>query len=142
MEVPTDIQAKRFAILAHKGQLYGDNRLYTTHLARVAGFFEGSITLRAIAWLHDVVEDTDISLITIDALFGGIIARAVDAISRREETYSTYLTRVQVNDFAKQVKLIDLADNLSNCYNSRGRVKEEHKIKQKRYVKAIRRLLR
>ncbi len=142
MKIPIDIEAKTFAILSHGSQLYGDGTPYRTHLKRVAKFFSGSHTLGAIAWLHDVVEDTNISLITIDALFGSVITRAVDAISRREETYSEYLTRVEANSYAKQVKLIDLADNLSNCYNSRGRVKEEHKIKQKRYVKAIRRLLR
>ncbi len=137
-----DDVAEDFARQAHEGQLYGDGSPYIEHLARVAGFFEGYITLAAIAWLHDVVEDTDTSLETIRRQFGLVVANAVDAISRREETYSVYLDRVEDNSQAKQVKLIDLADNLSNCYNARSRVIVEHKIKQKRYVKAIKRLLR
>lgn len=134
--------AEEFARKAHEGQLYGDGSPYIEHLARVAGFFEGSITLQSIAWLHDVVEDADISLETIQTEFRYSIAKAVDAISRKNETYSVYLSRIEDNSFAKKVKMIDLADNLSNCFNARGRVKEEHKIKQKRYVKAIKRLLR
>lgn len=134
--------AEDFASLRHAGQVYGDGSPYIEHLARVAGFFDGYTTLGAIAWLHDVVEDTDTSLETVRRMFGLTVTNAVDAISRREETYSAYLDRVEDNSQAKQVKLVDLADNLSNCFNAKGKVKEEHIVKQRRYVKAIKRLLR
>lgn len=138
----TDKQAEDFARLRHEGDVYGDGSPYVEHLARVAGFFEGYTTLAAIAWLHDIVEDTDTNLDEILEQFGLPIAWAVDAITRRDETYSVYLDRIEDNRMAKMVKLVDLAENLSNCFNARGRVKEEHKLKQKRYVKAIKRLLR
>lgn len=137
-----DVIAREFARRVHLGQMYGNGDPYITHLERVANYFTGSVTLRAIAWLHDTVEDTHTSLGTIYTMFGYTIGSAVDAITRREETYSEYLTRIESNSFALQIKLIDLTDNLSNCYNSRGKVGQDYIVRQKRYVKAIRRLLR
>lgn len=134
--------AEEFARRAHEGQVYGDDSPYIEHLARVAGFFESNLILQTVAWLHDIVEDTDVSLETIENDFGYTIRKAVDAITRRDETYSVYLSRIEDNYLALHVKMIDLADNLSNCFNVNGRVKEEYRIRQKRYVKAIKRLLR
>ena len=136
------LKAKELATVAHEGQLYGDNLPYIGHVARVASFFGNQVSLSCVAWLHDVVEDTPITILRVDWGFGGYISDGVAAITRREETYNEYLTRVENNPLAKRVKIIDLADNLSNCFNSKGRVKEEHKVKQKRYVKALRRLLK
>lgn len=51
---------------------------------------------RIVAILHDVVEDTDITLDDISYRFGEVIADAVDAIThRKNEPREEYYTRVK-----------------------------------------------
>lgn len=84
------------------------------HILRVskAGATEDE---RIVGALHDVVEDTDI---TLDALhqmgFAAHIVQAIDAITRRAtETYAEYIDRLALNPLARLVKLNDLADNMN-----------------------------
>lgn len=64
------------------------------------------------ALLHDVVEDSDVTLSTIENLFGSEVSTVVDALTRRDtETYAKYLERLSENKIAKSVKLFDLADH-------------------------------
>ena len=74
-----------------------------------------SLELKTIAILHDTIEDTEV---TADYLLEkGIPKHIVDAVqllSKPEnEDYETYLKRVKENPLAKQVKLADLAHNIS-----------------------------
>src|SRR5690606_1583136 len=66
-----------------------------------------------VAWLHDVVED---SAITLDDLrrwgVSRDVAAAVDAITRRSaEDPDVYYARVAASPRALQVKIADIADN-------------------------------
>ena len=68
-----------------------------------------------IAVLHDVVEDSDI---TLDDLrmegFSDAIVAGVDCLTRRSrEDYADYIERVKQNPLAVQVKLGDLEDNMN-----------------------------
>lgn len=66
----------------------------------------------AIAWLHDVVEDTDVQLADLRTQFPPQVVDAVDAISHRpDELRADYYTRVVSNPLARQVKLADIDDN-------------------------------
>ena len=69
-----------------------------------------------VALLHDVVEDTDITLEDLRNKynFDEEIVNAVDAISRRdnEKFYFDFIERVGKNDIAKLVKIYDLEDNM------------------------------
>jgi (p)ppGpp synthase/HD superfamily hydrolase len=71
--------------------------------------------IELVALLHDLVEDTDVSVETIAGHFGWQVADAVDAISRREgELYlQEYIPRVKKNPHAHIVKVHDLNENLS-----------------------------
>ena len=64
--------------------------------------------LEVVALLHDVVEDTDVTLDDVRCEFGDTVANAVDALTRREgESYHReYLPRVRSNPFAWIVKAI------------------------------------
>lgn len=69
---------------------------------------------RMAAVLHDVVEDT---AITLDDLrtrgFPRAVVAAVDALSRRpDEPYLDFVRRAARNAVARPVKLADLRDNL------------------------------
>jgi len=108
-------RAYEHALVAHIEQKYGDEP-YVHHPARVANrmeqYDESGI---AVAYLHDVVEDTSF---TLDDLrrdgFNDEILEAVDAITRRKgEKYFDYIRRLSSNPIAKRVKIADLQENLS-----------------------------
>ena len=88
--------AKRIAIEAHADQVDKAGAPYWHHPAFVGDHVEASEE-KAVAWLHDVVEDTDW---TLEALLAeGIrpdVVEGVEAITKREgEAYETYLDRVK-----------------------------------------------
>ena len=104
--------ARDFAREKHEGQMYGD-KPYMTHVEDVASGFEDS-HLREIAYLHDVVEDSDVTIQEIRERFGEKVSVAVDALTRRKEPYFDYIRRVKENPEATQIKLADLHANLKN----------------------------
>lgn len=68
---------------------------------------------KAVAYLHDVVEDTNISLEDLRKIFSSNIVEAIDAITKREnETYEDYLKRVSMNKIARKVKISDMLHNM------------------------------
>lgn len=121
-----DVQqrAQELAISAHIGQVDKSGQPYIGHPARVSA---GAAALAAarhpqdanlivdaavVGWLHDVVEDTPVTLEHIAAEFGQVIAAAVDALTRRTgEASSAYYGRVAADPLARLVKEADLKDN-------------------------------
>ena len=141
MSLSTDVAAARaLATRAHAGQRDKAGLPYITHPERVAGRLEAPEE-QVVGWLHDTVEDTDVTLSDIEARFGPETAAAVDAISRREgEAWEDYLQRVRANPTARRVKLSDLIDN-SNL----GRIPKitmRDVLRQRKYNLALETLLR
>lgn len=105
--------AQQITTRAHAGQTDRAGIAYITHPARVAARVAGDPDAEAVAWLHDVVEDTGQSVADLHA--AGIPERvvgAVDAISKRpDEDRDSYYARVAANPLALKVKYADLADN-------------------------------
>ena len=112
MAYSTDVAlAEEIAREAHFGAVDKAGKPYIEHPERVAGRLDDP-RLKVIAWLHDVVEDSYISLELIWDRFGEDTANAVDALTHRKgEMWADYLTRVKGNEFAKAVKISDLIDN-------------------------------
>jgi (p)ppGpp synthase/HD superfamily hydrolase len=108
--------ARTLAMEAHQGQVDKVGQPYIGHPARIAmavraeGYAD---EVEAVAWLHDVVEDTDVSLDLLRSLgFSGAVVEAVDAISKRKgEKFEAYYERVKANPMALVVKWHDVADN-------------------------------
>ena len=107
-------KAIELAIEAHAGQLDTHNgRPYIEHPFRVMN--AGSTLYEKITGiLHDVIEDTNV---TLDQLkeegFSVAVVDAVDAISRREnESYNSYIDRLQANPIAVRVKINEVTDNM------------------------------
>ncbi|WP_249051518.1 hypothetical protein [Cellulomonas fimi] len=66
----------------------------------------------AVAWLHDVVEDTPTTLEDVEVAFGSVVAAAVDAMTHRPgEPRLDYYAMVRANSLVLTVKTADLADN-------------------------------
>lgn len=105
-EVAEDIARK-----AHKGQTDKGGNDYILHPMFVASRMDTDAE-KAVAWLHDVVEDTPVTLDDLREIFPEEIVEAVDAITKRLlESYSEYLCRVASNDIAYKVKLADMENN-------------------------------
>ena len=127
--------AREWAEQYHRGQTDKAGAPYVTHPARVAGRME-SPEEQVVAWLHDTVEDTALSLSAIRERFGQETAEAVDAISRRDgEAWDDYLLRVRGNPIARRVKISDLIDN-SNL-SRLPRVTMRDVERQKKYNAAL-----
>lgn len=104
--------AERIAVTAHEGQFDKAGRPYIAHPARVAARVAGDELAVVAAWLHDVVEDTDVTLADLERTFPPEVIVAVDALTRRSgETPADYYARVRQVPLALTVKLADLADN-------------------------------
>jgi DNA-binding phage protein len=106
------IVARCLAITAHRGQTDRAGAAYIEHPSYVAGLVETDEE-KAVAWLHDVLEDTDTSAETLAENFPARIVEAVTAITKiKGEDYNAYLARVKANPIARAVKLADLTHNM------------------------------
>ena len=112
MAYSTDVQkAKTLAERSHEGAVDKAGRPYIEHPMRVAARLSRPEE-QVVGWLHDVVEDTDVTIGEIRAMFGAETAAAVDAVTHREdESWADYLCRVKANPVARSVKISDLIDN-------------------------------
>ena len=104
--------AEEMARAAHAGQVDKAGVDYVEHLQAVANGVSGD-TLKAVAWLHDSIEDTDLTAEDISRRgLSAEVVEAVEAMTHREgEPYFDYIARVKQNPLARQVKLADLANN-------------------------------
>lgn len=101
---------------AHAGQMYGDQP-YITHLLRVAMMCD-TAEEKIVALLHDVVEDTSITMYDLKEWYDSEIVDAVDCLTRRpDESYEVYLSGIESNPMAKNVKIKDLCDNIYHAEN-------------------------
>ncbi len=119
-------RAYRFSERAHAGQTRSSGDQYVTHCVEVAKILAElhlDTTTVASGLIHDVIEDTNVTLAEIEAEFGTQIAQIVDGVTkignitfrstqeRQAENYRKLLLAV-----AKDIRvvLIKLADRLHN----------------------------
>lgn len=101
------------AVNAHRCQVDKGGKPYILHPLRLMFSIEDE-TEKICAVLHDVIEDTDV---TLDYLrergFSKEVLSALDALTRRkDETYDEFIDRIIENKIACNVKLADLNDNM------------------------------
>lgn len=106
-------RARELAATAHAGQVDKSGAPYAEHLRFVADHVAGD-DAKTVAWLHDIVEDTPV---TLDDLrregFPEHIVAAVDAHTHRaDEAYLDYVRRAAANPLARQVKMQDVLHNM------------------------------
>ncbi|MBN1965898.1 MAG: HD domain-containing protein [Anaerolineae bacterium] len=106
--------AIRLAVTAHDGQTQIDGRPYVLHPLHMMFMLEGDEDAMIVAVLHDVVEDTPVTLddLRADGYAEHIIA-AVEHVTRRDdESYEKFIARIKPHPLARKVKLADLRDNM------------------------------
>ena len=108
--------ARLVATAVHAGQVDKGGAPYIEHPAFVADrvrWLGGDEVAVAVGWLHDVVEDTAVSLDALASVFPARVVEAVDGLTRREgEPYFEYIARAGGDSVARTVKRCDLAHNL------------------------------
>lgn len=104
--------AYEFAKKAHEGQKDRSGNDYITHPVWVANHLMDT-NLKVVAYLHDVVEDSDITLDEIENNFGLDIRNSIDSLTKRkDEDYLGYIERLMKDPIAKEVKIMDIRHNM------------------------------
>ena len=104
-------RALRLAYRAHAGQLDRGGVPYIFHPYHLAEQMDDERSI-CVALLHDVVEDSPVTLEEIQREFPSEIAEAVALLIHDPSTdYFAYVRRLKANPLAKKVKLADLMHN-------------------------------
>lgn len=130
-------KALRFAYNAHHGQLDYNGIPYIFHPIHLAEQMEDEISCCA-ALLHDVVEDTDVTLDDLAREFPPEVVAVVALLTHDDKTdYFDYVRAIKKNPVAVNVKLADLAHNSdqTRCVGS-GLTEEQLTHWRQKYQKA------
>ncbi len=113
-------KARKFALKHHGEQKYGEYP-YSIHLDAVAELVrQYGETAVVIAYLHDVVEDTAVTLAEVENAFGTLVADCVTILTdepgkdRQERKEKTYRKMAHVRGEAEIALLVKAADRLAN----------------------------
>jgi (p)ppGpp synthase/HD superfamily hydrolase len=106
-------EAVAIAEEAHRDQVDKAGKPYIGHPKRVMERFEDPAA-RIVGVLHDVVEDSDVTLDDLRSKgFPANVIAAVDALTKRDgEPYEAYLERLKGSALALRVKIADMQDNM------------------------------
>ncbi|RTZ11541.1 HD domain-containing protein, partial [Streptococcus pneumoniae] len=112
MDTSQAIKAHEVAKKAHFGQIDRAGIDYIKHPETVASFVVTDEE-KAVAYLHDVIEDTSLTLLDLKKEgFSKNIIEAVDILTKKKgQDYQSYLNLVKTNELARVVKLADLRHN-------------------------------
>lgn len=104
--------ALQIAKKAHAGQVDKAGNDYILHPMTVASYMDTD-TEKAVAYLHDVLDYTNITVEQLRNQFPKEIVDTVIILTRKKnENYQDYICRVAKCRLAKKVKVADLLHNL------------------------------
>ena len=122
-------QAISIASLAHEGQLDKAGEPYISHPLRVMMKLKDE-KQRIVAVLHDVIEDTKVT--DIDLVVKGLDIELVNVVltltRNKNESYNEYIDRISKDEFAIEVKLADLEDNMDMSRLKNPTVKDYDRV--------------
>jgi GTP pyrophosphokinase len=119
-------QAFEFAYCLHKGQYRASGEPYIAHPVAVAGLLRdlgGGGAMIAAGFLHDVIEDTDVTAEEIEKRFGSEVRRLVEGVTKLSKFNFSSKTERQAENFRRmflamaqdiRVIVVKLADRLHN----------------------------
>ena len=125
--------AKMFANSGHQRITVHPNPALQSHeahlksVAQIVSSVSGDEQMIAAAWLHDIVEDTGVTIDDVERQFGVRVAKLVYEVTvvshpaRHHHTASFALSKqhfAKVSDAAKTVKLADLIDTCRDLYKN------------------------
>ncbi len=108
---PLTNKAMRIAYAAHHGQTDKSGQPYIFHPLHLAEQMEDEVSA-CVALLHDVAEDTDVTLEELAREFPEAVTDALRLLTHSPETdYFDYVRAIRENPVAVRVKLADIAHN-------------------------------
>ncbi len=141
---PADIaqiwEGYRYAYQAHEGVVRKTGEPYITHpvsVACIAADLHLDVPTILAALLHDVVEDTTITISDIDEKFGKQVAELVDGVTKLDKIEFQSASQAQAENFRKmllamsqdvRVILVKLADRLHNMQTLEAMKPEKQKL--------------
>lgn len=129
-------KAHQIAKQAHQGQVDKAGVDYIKHPEMVASFVNGDLE-KAAAYLHDVLEDTDVTTDELkNAKIPNEVIEAVSVLTKQQgRAYFDYLEEVKANKIARTVKIADLTHN--SDMTRLETVSEKDKQRIEKYQKAL-----
>lgn len=121
--------AYKLAAVRHADQFYGSHS-YMYHLSMVTNSVRVIATHIAVAYLHDILEDTSCTVAELSEFFPDEVVEAVVALTKIPgEDYYEYIARVKGNPIALHVKIHDSLCNLTESVKTQqwGRVRKYSK---------------
>lgn len=132
----------------HAGHLRKDGSTFSKHLEDVVNRLKGlgviDEEILSAGWLHEIIEETDVSFDDLYEQFGNRISVIVSSLTedktlprkQREKAYRLQLKEASFD--AKLIKLCDISANLSDLKNyDASKSKKLRELKQKRYHLSI-----
>mgnify|MGYP003294829401 CR=1 FL=1 len=134
---PMTIKAMKLAYQAHLGQVDHNDVPYIFHPYHVAEQMTDEISC-TVALLHDVVEDTEVTLEDLRKEFPTDVVEAVALLTHDKTVdYFEYVKEAKKNPIARKVKMADL-DHNSDESRSEGAELTEDQLAywRKKYTRA------
>ena len=134
---PMTKKALKLCFKAHKDQTDKSGMPYVFHPFHLAEQMKDEATT-IVALLHDVVEDTDITINDLQKMgFGPEVLEAIALMTHAPDTpYMEYVAQIKTNPIARAVKLADLKHN--SDMTRLESITPYDKERAKKYKKAIR----
>jgi (p)ppGpp synthase/HD superfamily hydrolase len=129
-------KAVRFAIKAHSGQIDDNWKDYFEAHVAIVGDIVSMVTndedIICAAYLHDTIEDTDVTVEDLVKNFGNRVAELVMEVTHDgDKPHGYYFPRLK----SKDAILIKFADRLSNIsrMESWSKERQEHYLKRSKF---------
>ena len=126
--------ASKIAYKAHDGQVDKAGVPYIFHPIHIAEQMDTEESC-IVALLHDVVEDSDITIDYLSKYFSEEVMAALKILTKNDD-YVEYIKRVKTNKLATKVKLKDLKHN--SDLTRLDIVTDEDRERSTKYINAIR----
>lgn len=128
--------ASKIAYKAHEGQVDKAGVPYIFHPIHIAEQMDTEESC-IVALLHDVAEDSDITIDYLSKYFSEEVMAALKILTKNEnDDYVEYIKRVKTNKLATKVKLKDLKHN--SDLTRLDIVTDEDRERSTKYINAIR----
>lgn len=138
---PMTLKAMRYAYQAHHGQLDRSNVPYIFHPYHLAEQMDDEISC-TVALLHDVVEDTPVTIKDLEKEFPQVVTEAVALLTYDGAgDYFDYVRNLKDNYYARRVKTADLVHNSDETRVARREITEEKLQELRRKYKKAKAIL-
>jgi len=134
-----EIKAHDFAMMAHEGQLDDMGRDYfEAHILQVVNIMKlttSSPLILTVAYLHDTIEDTDVTYEELCLKFNETVADWVMELTHegKKDGYGYYFPRLKTKECI-QIKFADRLSNLSRMYAWKEN-RQQHYLRRSKFWK-------